>query len=165
MQIFKLSSNGWKIYKELKLEALREDLEAFGNMYEYYAGMSEEDWRETLDNPNNYILVGQKGEDTVGMIDARRSSGKKVSHVSKIMGIYVRKAYREQGRGRELMEALINQFMTNDQIKKIRLKVSASRPAAVNLYKDLGFEIVGTLHGETKIGEKYYDEYLMERFL
>jgi RimJ/RimL family protein N-acetyltransferase len=43
--------------------------------------------------------------------------------------------------------------------------VNAAHPAAVKLYKDLGFEIVGTLHREMKIGGEYYDKYIMEKFL
>ena len=101
----------------------------------------------------------------MGMVDACKFAGEKVNHIAKVLGVYVRKAYRGQGKGRELMEALMNQLVSDQQIEKVRLSVNAAHPAAVKLYKDLGFEIVGTLHREMKIGGEYYDKYIMEKFL
>ncbi len=60
---------------------------------------------EKLDNPSSYVLGTKKGEDTVGMVDACKFAGEKVNHIAKVLGVYVRKAYRGQGKGRELMEA------------------------------------------------------------
>ncbi len=63
------------------------------------------------------------------------------------------------------MQALIEGLSRIPQIVKLRSGVNTEQDAAVGLYEKFGFEMIGTVKKELKIGDQYYDEYLMEKFL
>ncbi len=72
-----------------------------------------------------------------------------------IVNVFVKENKREKGIGEKLLRFLINE---NKDKKNITLEVSKENKPALNLYKKVGFEIVGTR-------KEYYkgiDGYLME---
>lgn len=160
-----MSAGDWKIYKELRLEALAQNPEAFGDSCEEAFRLSDEEWKKELENPKSYLLVAKDGDAEFAMVAAYQEDNVKMQHMAYVWGVYVRKTHRRQGFGQKLMEALIAELVKNKEIEKIDLNVNASQISAVSLYQKLGFEIAGTLHKELKVDGKYYDEYLMEKFL
>ena len=43
--------------------------------------------------------------------------------------------------------------------------VNEEQDAAVTLYKSMGFVVVGQMKKEIKVGERFYDELIMEKML
>jgi ribosomal protein S18 acetylase RimI-like enzyme len=165
MNIFRITANGWQIYRELRLEALRQDSEAFSGSYEESVQRSEDDWRKKASDPKSYIMIAQSSDEVIGMAAAYQEQGKKNQHVAHMWGAYIRKAHRGEGKGLELVKALLKELTLNKEIEKITLSFNTAQTAAVELYKELGFEIVGKLRRELKINGNYYDKYIMEKFL
>ena len=165
MEIRKLNSGDWEIYKELRLEALQKDAEAFGSSYEESLKKTNEEWKKPLENQKNNIMVAFYGDKVIGMVGANQESGQKTKHVAYVWGVYVNADHRGQGVAKKIMKTLLDEIMKNKEIEKINLNVNTTQNGAISLYEKLGFEIVGTLHKELKIGDKYFDEYMMEKFL
>ncbi len=70
MKIYKLTPGDWEKFKEIRLDALKNDSEAFGSSFEEKVGKSDEEWRKTLEKPTNYIYAAAEGENICGMVAA-----------------------------------------------------------------------------------------------
>ncbi len=165
MEIFKLTPKDWKKLKDLRLEALREDGDAFGSSYAESAAHSDDEWKQKLANLKNPTVVVCDEGQAIGMAGAYQEKGVNLKHIAYIWGVYLRKSYRGKGVSIKLMEALLVEIAKNTEIEKINLNVNTGRLSAVKLYKKLGFKIAGTLHKEMKFKGKYIDEHVMEKFL
>ena len=165
MEIYKLAASEWETYKNLRLEALREDPQSFGDNFVEMALLGDDHWKEEFENPKSFILVARDGKAPFAMAAAYQEDGEKMQHIAYVWGVYAKKSYRGKGIGRQLMEELLDEIGKTREIEKVDLNVNTSQLAAVRLYEKLGFEIVGTLHNELKVEGKYYDEHLMEKFL
>lgn len=165
MEIYKLNASQWQEYKDLRLEALREDSQAFGASYGESLDLLDEEWQDEFENRKGFILVASQDLKLQAMVGAYQEEGEKMKHIAYVWGVYVRKERRGKGIGKMLMESLLEEIAKNKEIEKIDLNVNTSQLSAVHLYEKLGFKIAGTLHSELKIGTKYYDEHVMEKFL
>lgn len=163
MEIYKLTSNDWKKFKELRLDALKNDSAAFGSSFEEKVNQSDEEWKNVLQKPASHIFIAEEGGNLCGMAAAYQEEGGKVCHVAYIWGVYVKKEYRGQGISKKIMQALLEELQKNGEIAKANLNVNTAQLPAVELYKSLGFQMVGTLHKEMKIDGEFVDEYAMEK--
>lgn len=100
--------------------------------------------KEELQNENSRYIVALKNDEIVGF------AGIKYNFDSvEIMNIVTKKSYRRKGIAFILLKNLIvlsKQFKT----KKIQLEVNEKNIPAINLYKKIGFNVVG-------IRKKYYN--------
>ncbi len=165
MEICKLTANDWVEYKKLRLDALKQDCEAFGDSYGESIELSDDEWKKEFESSKSFILVARENGQAFAMAAAYQEDGEKMKHVAYVWGVYVEKNYRRKGIGQKLMEALLDELAKNKAIEKVDLNVNTAKLSAVRLYEKLGFEIAGTLHKELKVDGKYYDEYFMEKFL
>jgi len=165
MEIVKLNPEDWKKFRDLRLEALKEDSVAFGSSYEEKAEQSDEEWQQKLKNPKNLVIAAFDNSQIIGMVCAYQEKGEKLKHIAYVWGVYLRKDYRGKGIGEKLMEALLDEIAKNKEIEKLNLNVNTSQQSAVKLYEKMGFQIVGTFHKEMKIDGKYFDDYAMEKLL
>lgn len=165
MEIYKLTAIDWEIYKKLRLEALRESPQAFGDSFLESAILGDSHWKEEFENQKSFIMVARDGGEPFAMAAAYQEDGEKMKHIAYVWGVYVKKTHRQKGIGQKLMEALLDEISAIGEIEKVDLNVNTSQLGAVHLYEKLGFKIAGTLHKELKIDGKYYDEHVMEKFL
>ena len=165
MEIYKLKQDDWKYYRDLRLEALLGDPEAFGESYAETVKRTDKEWKEKMKKTISHIFVAREGDEYFGMAAAFQEQGEKIAHIAYVWGVYLRKAYRGQGIGKQLMQSLLDELQKNNEIKKINLNVNTKQAAAVKLYESFGFQIAGTLHKELKINSEYFDEYAMEKLL
>lgn len=165
MEIYKLTSVDWEKYKNLRLEALLKNPEAFGSSYEEDIKRSDEDWKKKMESTTSHIFVARDGEEYIGMAAAYQEQGKKISHIAYVWGVYVRESYRGQKISKKLMQAVLDEIQKNSEIRKINLNVNTKQIAALKLYESFGFQIAGTLHKELNVNGEYFDEYLMEKLL
>jgi RimJ/RimL family protein N-acetyltransferase len=72
--------------------------------------------------------------------------------------VFVRKDYRAQGAGRQLLSELLRRAWLEADLEHIILTVGTEQAAAKRLYSALGFVVFGRERHALKIGEAYVDE-------
>lgn len=82
------------------------------------------------------------------------------SHVG-ILGISVRKEYRGIGLGKILMKEVIKLAKKRLKIKLVKLDVFENNKIAINLYKKVGFKIVGRIPKMNYYNGKFVDDIVM----
>lgn len=104
----------------------------------FSAPWSEASVRSELDNPLSLWLVAEDKSGTLaGYIGSQTVLGE-----SDMMNLAVAAAYRRQGVGRQLVEALC-EALTQAGSERLTLEVRASNEAAKALYRQLGFKQIG----------------------
>ena len=166
--ISRLNLDEWSKYKKLRLEALKNEPSSFSSSYEDSLKSPNDKWKEELQKSHNedsiVMFFAKDGGRLVGMIGAFWQDKEKTKHIGNIFGVYVNPGYRGKGIGKLLMEAILNKLNDMPQIEKIKLGVVMQQTPALKLYEKYGFKIIGKCTKELKIGNEYYDEYLMEQF-
>jgi len=81
-----------------------------------------------------------------------------------VIGTYVELAYQQQGIGQRLSEVTFD-AARGKGYEKVFTYVRADNVGALEFYLGLGFRIVGTAQRQAKIGHRYVDEVIIERFL
>ncbi len=146
------------IYRELRLEGLKNNPEAFGASFNDEAGKSLF-WFEELLEKNN-VLGGFTDDGTlVGVLGIRVSEAAKLKHKGMLWGMYIKPEVRGTGLAKLLAERVIKH--AKSVVEEVLLTVVASNVAAVKLYERLGFKEYGLEPKALKIGTEYHDELLM----
>jgi L-amino acid N-acyltransferase YncA len=81
-----------------------------------------------------------------------------------VLGTYVDLAYRRRGIARELFQATFA-AARGKGYEKIFTFIRADNRAALGAYLDQGFSVIGRAHRQAKVGGRYVDEVLIEKFL
>ncbi len=161
-KIDSISVDDWESYRDLWLDALTSDPQAFGYSLEEISSRTKEDWEENIkkcNNVNNARHIIKTENDYIGMMGYFPKGEGNVN----IYGVYVKKEYRGQGISDKIMESILNSLDNNDEIKKITLTVNKEQKVAVDFYKRFGFEEVGVIK-DVKMGNgEIYDELSMEK--
>lgn len=136
MQIVKLMPNRWEEYRDLRLEALRTDPDAFGATIEGTLARPEAWWRDVLStalvNPNKTAVFAELDGRLIGMAGAYPEEAPGCVDIT---GMFVTPTQRGKGIGRRLLQAVTDEVTA----ETVRLYVNASMTAAVTLYERFGF--------------------------
>jgi ribosomal protein S18 acetylase RimI-like enzyme len=159
IEIRKLPADRWKDYKDLRLEALRNDPSAFSSSSEEEAVLTDEEWRRRIQNALFAVSDGA----LVGMIVCVLNDRLKTKHVADIFGVYVRADRRGEGVGTRLLEHVLSRIRRNKRVVKVRLAVNPEQRTAVRLYEKAGFVVAGRAKKELKVGRRFYDMLFMEK--
>jgi ribosomal protein S18 acetylase RimI-like enzyme len=159
--IKKLPQERWEEFKSLRLEALQNDPLAFGSSYEEEINFTEDVWKKRISN----TLFACHVDNPVGMISFVIPQKIKQNHIAEIFGVFVKVDFRNKKIGKQLIEAALDLIKQNKNVRKIKLTVTTVRESAVKLYSQSGFEIVGKLKSELKFDNKFYDAFVMEKYL
>lgn len=169
IKIIKLPIERWNEYKQLRLEYLKLEKVAFCITPEEMDKKSDEEWQkeaaEFLAQREKFMFFAEVNGKLIGMVGAYRGEYIKTAHVVVIFGVYIQKEFRGRGVAKKLLQALLNELENNESIVKLNLDVTTTQQAAINLYKSLGFEIVGELKKEYLVDGNFYDVYEMEKYL
>ena len=145
-------------YRSLRLEGLKRDPEAFGASFDELAGEPLSWFEATLESNTVFGGFAEDGA-LIGVAGLRVPSRVKSSHKGVLWGMYVKSDARGTGLARSLAEHVIEHAET--VVEEILLTVVSANPAAMKLYKSLGFTEYGVEQRAMKIGDDYYDEVLM----
>ena len=157
----RLDESRWHDYRDLRLEALKEEPLAFGSAYEEELPYSEADWRSRIKNVIFAMVGGKPG----GMIVYVRNPRSKTNHICDIYGVYVRRQYRGQGISNTLMDAVLAEIKELAGVAKICLAVNPTQKAAAHLYRKYRFKVVGKPKKALRYNGAFYDELVMEKYL
>jgi RimJ/RimL family protein N-acetyltransferase len=157
IEIRRLASSEGAEYREIRLEALRSNPEAFGSTFEAESVRPLAHFSERI--ANCPVFGAFRATEIVGMAGFWRREGIKDAHKAMLWGMYVRSNARNMGVGRRLAEAVIG--FAREHVEVLQLSVVSENEAARRLYASLGFVAYGIERRALKQDGRYYDEILM----
>jgi ribosomal protein S18 acetylase RimI-like enzyme len=165
IQIVKLLPEEWQLYKQLRLEALLMEPQAFASQYENTVKKPDSDWQEGLAEvqvgEKNWLLFAKENDRLIGMIGAYQPE---TSDVVVIVALYVTKDKRGQGVAAALMEAILAEVGSKGIFRKAELAVNTDQISAIALYTHFGFKFIEEKTGVMGNGNSC-SEYMMEKEL
>jgi RimJ/RimL family protein N-acetyltransferase len=161
IEIKKLPLERWEDYKNLRLEALKNEPYSFGSSYQEEVSLSKEVWLSRMNN----ALFASSNDKPIGMVVYTFDNQLNNKHIARIHGLYVNREFRNQGIGLRLMYQAIALIHENKDIRKVELAVNPEQNFAVRLYNRCGFSSIGVYKNEFCIDGQYCDSLAMEKFI
>ncbi len=168
MEIRALTPSDAAAFQRLRLQGLQESPTAFGSSYaeEVERSLDEVAQRLSAGGGDEGFVLGALTADgvLVGVTGLHRRARAKTGHKAHVWGMYVAPAFRGQGIGRALLEAVITRARATPDLRQLNLTVTASNAAARGLYRACGFETFGLERAALQVDGQYYDtEYMALR--
>ena len=145
------------LYREIRLEALRTEPDAFSSTFEVEADRPLDQFAARL--RGSYVVGAFRGAELAGVAGFYTQPGPKHGHKGMLWGMYVRPPHRYAGIGRLLAEAVIAH--ARGLVEVLQLFVVADNLPARRLYRGLGFVEYGIERHATKYQGRYHDDVLM----
>ncbi|CAM3667713.1 GNAT family N-acetyltransferase [Mesobacillus zeae] len=165
MKIIALSKENVNEYREIRLEALRNNPEAFSSSYEEEKEMPDDAFANRLGNEASITLAAKDESGLLGVVTLVREQKKKIAHRANIFAMYVTPEARGKGVGKALMKEIIERARKYEGIEQIYLSVMSENEPAKKLYASCGFQVYGNDRRALKIDGCYYDEDMMNLYL
>lgn len=144
MNIRPLQSHEVSLHRELILRALKDSPDSFGSTFAETETQPTPYWQNltrSVTEPDRHVMfVAYAGESVCGSIYGllqRERSG-----AGRVGGMWVDPAWRRQGIGRALLQAVFI-WARQRNLKQLGLWAPAHSPAAVGLYHQAGFQETG----------------------
>ncbi len=149
------------LYRDIRLEALKANSEAFGSTFEIEHAQPLSWFSARLGSSE---IFGAFCDATVVAIAGFAiQQGQKMAHKGMLWGMYVRPAARRTGIARRLVEFIID--LARHRVELIQLAVVRDNAQARGLYASLGFREYGVEKNALKQDGRYHDEVLMAKDL
>jgi RimJ/RimL family protein N-acetyltransferase len=161
LQVRRLETSDSPLYRDIRLEALKQNPEAFGSTFER-ENEQPLSWFEAVVGRSDIFGVFLDGT-LVGIAGYVAQESSKQSHKAVLWGMYVRSAARNSGLGKKLVAAVLSH--ARGRVEMVQLTVVSENEAARRLYNALGFVEYGCERRALKQDGRYYDEVLMVNFL
>jgi ribosomal protein S18 acetylase RimI-like enzyme len=161
LQVRRLEISDAALYRQIRLEALKQNSEAFGSTFERESAQPLAWFEAAIDHST---IFGAFLDGTLSGVAAfRMQEGSKKAHQGFLWGMYVRSAARKSGLGEKLVAAVLSH--ARGRVEMVQLSVVSENEAARRLYGSLGFVEYGYEKRSLKQDGRYYDEVLMVKFL
>lgn len=147
------------LYRDIRLDALRSDPDAFGSTFEEEKAQPLHWFTQRLET--SAVFGAFAGSELVGIVGFFVMPHHKEAHKGVLVGMYVRPGARTGGVGRRLVEAVIEH--ARHCVEVVQLTVIKENQRAVRLYARLGFVEYGLERNSLKQGGRYWDEMLMAK--
>lgn len=155
-----------KDYKNLRLEALHEEPQAFGSSYKDQKNSSDEEWQKWLEDyrkgERSWMIFAGDGQKLIGMLGAYQTDLDVENKEANIIAVYVTKQARGKGVSKLLLKRLLDKLTNDTSVKRVKLAVNIDQEAAVKLYESFGFKVSGKENMVLGDGIAH-EEYLMEK--
>ena len=161
IQIRRLTPADAAVYRDIRLEGLRCNPEAFGSTFEAETAKPLTFFSERLGGSAAFGAFHDS--ELVGIAGLLIREGRKEAHKGLLVGMYVRPGARKAGVGRRLVETIVE--FARRRVELIQLSVVSDNEQARRLYERLGFMEYGIEKKALKQDDRYYDEVLMARDL
>jgi ribosomal protein S18 acetylase RimI-like enzyme len=157
IQIRQLTPVDAASFRELRLEGLRLNPEAFGSTYDFEKDQPLERYSGWL--TNSTVFGAFQKSHLIGTASFTQLSGLKESHKGLLRAMYVRPTHRRCGAGRQLVQSVIEH--ARQKVEQLQLSVVSTNQPAIRLYQSLGFRQYGLEPHALKHNGQYSDEILM----
>ncbi|MGE6444409.1 N-acetyltransferase family protein [Pseudomonas bubulae] len=154
-----------KAYRQLMLEAYVQHPEAFVSSITQREKLPLSWWEAKLDDELSALFGAFVDSRLVGIVGLAFEPWEDARHKTTLFGLYVSKAFRGQGLGEHLVQAVVSLAEQEPETKVIELTVSANSDAALALYQRCGFAQSGLEDCAIRVGEAYYDRVHMRRLV
>lgn len=153
-------------FRQLRLEGLLQNPEAYGSTYEIESEYPIIKFEQRLSEDNDKRVIGAFNKaQLIGAMTLIRESGMKERHKANLYGVYLSEAYRGHGIANEMLKTCHEIAKSDWQIEQIRLAVVSTNINAIKLYERLGYTTYGIEKNALKYLSAYSDETLMVKFL
>lgn len=156
-------------YRNLRLQALSTNPEAFLTTYDDYLSRPFEHVTNQLTPDDDHFtvgaFVGDASDHLVGTVTLVRERATKARHIANVVAMFVSPHVQRQGIGRELLADLIQRARLLDGVEQLRLSVVKDNNAAMALYQVVGFQVYGIEPNAMKTANRSWDEVHMVLFL
>jgi ribosomal protein S18 acetylase RimI-like enzyme len=149
------------MFRDVRLEALRQNPEAFASTFEQEKNKPPSWFQERISQAD--IFGAFIEDELLGIVGFRAQDRSKTKHKAVLWGMYVRAIARNSGLGRRLVDAVVKH--ASERVEQLQLTVVSENRTAYRLYKNLGFVEYGRETKALKQDGRYYDEILMVKFL
>ena len=149
------------LFRDIRLEGLRCNPEAFGSTFEAENAQPLTFFSERLGGSASFGAFC--GSELVGIAGLLICEGQKHPHKGLLVGMYVRPNARRDGVGRRLVETIVE--FARQRVELIQLSVVSENERARRRYERLGFLEYGIEKKALKQDGRYYDEVLMAKDL
>src|SRR3954451_2179402 len=156
-----LSPENAALFREIRLEGLAQDPDAFTSTFEDESAKKLSYFAERL--AASTVFAAFRGPDLLGVAGFYVQPGRKHRHKGTLWGMYVRPDARGGGVGARLVEAVVDHARAH--VELIELTVVSENAAARRLYRRCGFEEYGLEKRAAKYRGRYHDDVLMARML
>jgi RimJ/RimL family protein N-acetyltransferase len=161
VQIRRLQTPDAAVYREIRLEALQRNPEAFGSTFEFENAQPLSWFEASL---GRAAIFGAFVDGRLaGMAGFAVQEGSKHAHKARLWGMYVHAAARNSGLGKRLVASVLDH--ARGRAEMVQLTVVSENEAARRLYEAMGFVAYGYEKRALKHDGRYYDEVLMVKFL
>ena len=152
-----LTAEDAALFRDIRLEGLLLQPEAFGSTYEVESVRPLGFFAERL--AGSTVFGGFEGAALLGVAGFKQHEGLKERHKAMLLGMYVRPAARGRGLGRLLVDSVLAH--ARERVEIVLLACIEENQAARRLYESAGFVAYGLERHALKQGGRYYDEVLM----
>jgi RimJ/RimL family protein N-acetyltransferase len=152
-----LTSEDAALFRDIRLEGLMQQPEAFSSTYEVESVRPLGFFAERL--AGSTVFGGFEGATLLGVAGFKRHEGLKERHKAMLWGMYVRPEARGRGLGARLVEAVLAH--ARGRVEIVMLACTEENRAARRLYESAGFVAYGIERHALKQGGRYYDDVLM----
>jgi RimJ/RimL family protein N-acetyltransferase len=160
-QIRRLETPDAAVYRDIRLEALQRNPEAFGSTFEFEDAQLLSWFEAALGRAA--IFGGFVDGRLAGMAGFAAQESAKRAHKALLWGMYVRAGGRNAGLGKRLVAAVLDH--ARGRVEMVQLTVVSENEAARRLYRAMGFVEYGYEKRALKQDGRYYDDVLMVNFL
>lgn len=161
ISVKRLTGKEWEIFKELRLQMLTEEPQAYTTTLAQVKAYTKEEWKKRTAGEKVAVLVVFVDSKPAGMNGFYYDK----DNIPMIWGMFVRKEFRGMGLGQRLLEAAQDELKKDKAVKKVKICVKSSQIPAWELYKKTGFvEVARDKNQQTPTGT-LYDEVHMEKEL
>jgi ribosomal protein S18 acetylase RimI-like enzyme len=165
MEIILLPPEQWQPYKEIRLEALKMEPQAFGSSYTTMLQQPDTFWQGRLAEAalrnGNWLLFARENDRIIGMIGAFANLEQ---NTVSVISVYVTPQARGKGVSKALMRAILEEISQLKRFQSVSLTVNKIQAPALHLYQHFGFKI--TREEDALMGDgNTYTEYHMEKQL
>jgi CubicO group peptidase (beta-lactamase class C family) len=154
IRIRRLMPDDAALYRDIRLEGLRLDPDAFGSTFEREIDQPLEWFTDRLATSD--VLGAFDGDMLVGVAAFAAHQGPKTSHKGFLWGMYVRPDWRRRGIGRQLVQAVID--VARKRVDVLQISSIGDNDASRRLYASMGFVEYAVEKKAYKVNGRYYDE-------
>jgi ribosomal protein S18 acetylase RimI-like enzyme len=149
------------LYREIRLESLQRNAEAYTSSYEDESALPLASFEETVSS--SVVFAACQGAAVLGIAALTPQRGRRKAHKGVVWAVYVREPARKMGIGRRLTESVIGYAQQHFDL--ILLNVNTDNHSARNLYESCGFSEYGVEKYAVKYEQRYIDTVLMVKVL